>query len=204
MLVRRTFQKEGGYKVWTVGDDIAWIRRGEDGRLWALNPETGFFGVAPGTNSRTNPNALATIRRNTIFTNVLLTGDGDVWWENGEGEPPAEGIAWDGRPWKPGMVDNQAIIFTGLIPTPLHSPDNPVPQISPEWEGVPLTATVSAGGGHLAPRLMKPSTASRVYVGATMASEVTAAQYGKQGKAGSHGHASFLRLQHGRLFQLLA
>ncbi|HOL15859.1 MAG TPA: phosphoenolpyruvate carboxykinase (GTP) [Bacillota bacterium] len=188
MLIPPEHLQKKGYKVWTVGDDIAWIRRGEDGRLWALNPETGFFGVAPGTNSRTNPNALATIRRNTIFTNVLLTGDGDVWWENGEGEPPAEGIAWDGRPWKPGMVDESGNYIHGAHPNSrFTAPITQCPIISPEWDnpkGVPLTAIVFGGRrSHLAPLVYEAfNWRHGVYVGATMASEVTAAQYGKQGK----------------------
>jgi len=188
MLIPPEPLQKQGYKVWTVGDDIAWIRRGEDGRLWALNPETGFFGVAPGTNSKTNPNALATIRQNTIFTNVLLTHDGDVWWEGGEGEPPAEGIAWDGRPWKPGMVDEGGKPIPGAHPNSrFTAPIKQCPIISPEWDnpkGVPLTAIVFGGRrSRLAPLVYEAfSWQHGVYVGATMASEITAAQYGKQGQ----------------------
>ena len=102
MMIPPEGLKVKGYRIWTVGDDIAWMRIDTDGRLWAINPETGFFGVAPGTNSKTNPNMMKTISRNTIYTNVVLGKDGTVWWEGGEGEPPAEGWDWQGRPWKPG------------------------------------------------------------------------------------------------------
>ncbi len=188
MLIPPEHFRKRGYKVWTVGDDIAWIRPGEDGRLWAVNPETGFFGVAPGTNARSNPNALATIRRNTIFTNVLITGDGDVWWEDGEGEPPASGAAWDGRPWKPGLVDESGKPIPGAHPNSrFTSPVSQCPTISPEWnnpKGVPLTAIVFGGRrSRLAPLVYETfNWRHGVYAGATMASEITAAQYGKQGK----------------------
>ena len=188
MLIPPEHLKEQGYKVWTVGDDIAWIRPGEDGRLWAVNPETGFFGVAPGTNAHSNPNALATTRRNSIFTNVLLTGDGDVWWENGEGEPPAEGTAWDGRPWKPGLLDESGKPVPGAHPNSrFTAPVSQCPTISPEWSnpnGVPLTAIVFGGRrSRLTPLVYETfNWRHGVYVGATMASEITAAQYGKLGK----------------------
>lgn len=188
MLIPPEHFRAQGYKVWTVGDDIAWLRIGEDGRLWAINPETGFFGVAPGTNAQSNPNALATIRRNTIFTNVLLTEDGDIWWEDGEGEPPASGIAWDGRPWKPGLTDDSGRPIPGAHPNSrFTAPIVQCPSVSPEWDnprGVPLTAIVFGGRrSRLAPLVYETfSWQHGVYVGATMASEITAAQYGKQGQ----------------------
>ena len=116
MLVPPEGLKIKGYRIWTVGDDIAWMRIDTDGRLWAINPESGFFGVAPGTNHKSNPNMMKTIARNTIYTNVVLTKDGNVWWEGGEGEPPAEGIDWQGRPWKPGLKDADGKPVLGAHP----------------------------------------------------------------------------------------
>lgn len=187
LIPPETFLKKG-YKVWTVGDDIAWIRTGEDGRLWAVNPEAGFFGVAPGTNSRSNPNALATVRKNTIFTNVLLTEDRDIWWEDGEGAPPAEGISWDGKLWRPGMKDGNGKIIPGAHPNSrFTTPASQCPNISSEWEnpkGVPLSAIIFGGRrAKLAPLVYEAFDWQHgVYIGATMASERTAAQVGKIGE----------------------
>lgn len=171
-----------GYKVWTVGDDIAWMRIGSDGRLYAINPEYGFFGVAPGTNYKTNPNAMETARRNTIFTNVLLKNDLTVWWEGMDGPVPDEGMDWKGDHWtrdstEPGANPNSR--FT--------APAGQCPSISPHWEdpeGVPISAFLFGGRrASLAP-LVYESLDWRhgVFVGATMASERTAAQYGKLGE----------------------
>lgn len=187
LIPPETFLKKG-YKIWTVGDDIAWIRTGEDGRLWAVNPEAGFFGVAPGTNSRSNPNALATVRKNTIFTNVLLTEDRDIWWEDGEGAPPAEGISWDGKLWRPGMKDGNGKIIPGAHPNSrFTTPASQCPNISSEWEnpkGVPLSAIIFGGRrAKLAPLVYEAFDWQHgVYIGATMASERTAAQVGKIGE----------------------
>ncbi|MCX5795534.1 MAG: phosphoenolpyruvate carboxykinase (GTP) [Elusimicrobia bacterium] len=188
MLIPPAGMKANGYKVWTVGDDIAWLRIGPDGRLWAVNPEAGFFGVAPGTNSRSNPNAVATVQRNTIFTNVVLGDDGSVWWESGDGAPPASGKDWRGQAWKPGMKDEKGAAILGAHPNSrFTAPARQCPCISPKWEdpqGVPISAIVFGGRrARLAPLVYQSFNWEHgVYVGATMASERTAAQVGKQGE----------------------
>ena len=131
MLIPPEGLKIKGYRIWTVGDDIAWMRIDTDGRLWAINPETGFFGVAPGTNTKTNPNMMKTINRKTIYTNVVLAKDGTVWWEGGDGDPPAEGWDWQGRPWKPGVKDEKGNPIPARIPTaasPRRSGNAPRPR----------------------------------------------------------------------------
>jgi phosphoenolpyruvate carboxykinase (GTP) len=168
-----------GWKVWTVGDDIAWLRVGEDGRLWAVNPEAGFFGVMPGTGPETNPVALATIARDTIFTNVAVTRDGVPWWEGKDPEPPADLLDWRGQPWDgSGKAAHPNSRFTVAA--------RQCPSMSPRWEdpqGVPLSAIVFGGRrARLAPLVFESRDwAHGVFVGATMGSETTAAATGQVG-----------------------
>jgi phosphoenolpyruvate carboxykinase (GTP) len=188
MLIPPEGLRTKGYRIWTVGDDIAWMRIGPDGRLWAINPETGFFGVAPGTNMKSNPNMMKTIERNTIYTNVLLGADGSVWWEGGEGAAPAEGIDWQGRPWRPGMKDPDGKPIVGANPNarftapflqcPIHASDDA------QRQGVPISAILFGGRrARLAPLVYEAFDWQHgVFVGATMASERTAAQFGKLGE----------------------
>jgi phosphoenolpyruvate carboxykinase (GTP) len=175
---------ERGWRVWTVGDDIAWMRIGEDGRLWAVNPENGFFGVAPGTNVETNPNAMASLSANSIFTNVGLTPDKLPWWEGidpGVKTPPPGTINWLGHEWKPGdeVVAHPNSRFT--------APASQCPSISPHWEdpqGVPISAFIFGGRrARVAPLLYQAfNWRHGVFVGAGMASEKTAAAAGKVGE----------------------
>jgi phosphoenolpyruvate carboxykinase (GTP) len=188
MMIPPEGLKVKGYRIWTVGDDIAWMRIDTDGRLWAINPEKGFFGVAPGTNSKTNPNMMKTINRNTIYTNVVLAKDGTVWWEGGEGEPPAEGIDWQGRPWKPGMKDEKGNKIVGAhANSRFTAPLTQCPSHSFRTEhhhGVPISALIFGGRrARLAPLVYEAFDWEHgVFVGATMASERTAAQFGKLGE----------------------
>ena len=171
-----------GYKVWTVGDDIAWMRIGDDGRLWAVNPENGFFGVLPGTNYKSNPNAMETIKRNTIYTNVLMRPDNTVWWEGMDGPVPESGISWKGEPWTPAKGEpgaNPNSRFT--------APVSQCPCVSPKFDdpqGVPISAILFGGRRTRVAPLIYQSFDWRhgVFVGSQMASERTAAQYGKQGE----------------------
>ncbi len=170
-----------GYKVWTVGDDIAWMRIGEDGRLWAVNPEAGFFGVAPGTSMKSNPNAMLTASRNSIFTNVLLTPENTVWWEGMGVDPPETGTDWRGRPWTPHDGEKGANANARFT-----APASQCPVISKHWEdpkGVPITAMLFGGRrAKLAPLVYESFNWQHgTYVGATMASETTAAATGTVG-----------------------
>ena len=122
MLMPPAGLKKKGYRIWTVGDDIAWMRVDSDGALWAINPEAGFFGVAPGTNSKSNPTMVKTIQKNTIYTNVLLKQDKTVWWEGADGDVPSEGIDWQGRLWKPGMLDADGNVIRGRTLTAVLLP----------------------------------------------------------------------------------
>ena len=186
MLVPPDALARKGYKVWTLGDDIAWLRVGADGRLWAINPEAGFFGVAPGTNSDSNPNALAAVRSNAIYTNTVLCPDRTVWWEGGDGQPPGQGcLDWTGRPWWPGKTDEHGHKILGAHANSRFTvPARQCPSMAPNWEdaqGVPITAIIfGSRRARIAPLVYQCfNWQHAVYVGATMSSERTAAQYGR-------------------------
>jgi phosphoenolpyruvate carboxykinase (GTP) len=188
MLIPPEGLKAKGYRIWTVGDDIAWMRVDSDGSLWAINPETGFFGVAPGTNSGSNPNMMETIKKDTIYTNVLLKPDNTVWWEGGDGEPPQNGIDWQGRAWKPGTKDAQGKPVLGAHPNArFTTPIINCPSASFRLEqhhGVPISAIIFGGRRqHLAPLVYESFNWQHgIFTGATMGSELTAAQFGHLGQ----------------------
>ena len=188
MLIPPKHYRDLGYKVTCVGDDIAWIRIGKDGRLWAVNPENGFFGVAPGTNEKSNPNALATTRRDTIFTNVVHNLDNNtVWWEGLDNDPPKNAIDWKGNPWDYRKYDKHDKSTCGAHPNSRFTAKaTNCPCLSPEFnnpKGVPLSAIVFGGRrAKTAPLVYESRNWQHgTFVGSIMASETTAAASGAVG-----------------------
>ncbi len=188
MLIPPEEYQKNGYKVWCVGDDIAWLRVGDDGRLWAVNPENGFFGVAPGTNMKSNPNALLSTMKNTIFTNVVENlDDGTVWWEGLDNNPPKNAINWKGEKWDYTKYDKKDKSTCGAHPNSrFTAPIANCPCLSDQFEspnGVPISAIVFGGRrAKTAPLVYQSKNWNNgVFVGSIMASETTAAATGEIG-----------------------
>ena len=188
MLIPPEGYKKKGYKVWTVGDDIAWMRKGPDGRLWAINPENGFFGVAPGTNMKSNPNALISTQKGTIFTNVVQNlDDNTVWWEGLNDNPPKNAIDWKGNKWDYTKYDKKDKSTCGAHPNSrFTSVAKNCPCVSPKFDdpaGVPISAIIFGGRRAKTAPLVYQSTSwqNGTFVGSIMASETTAAAAGAVG-----------------------